>query len=63
MEELRQYVYSLTLICRMIVREGQAMSEYALIPAAIAVAAFLTCKTRGNSVGRALSNVIASSSP
>ncbi len=40
-------------------RKGQAMTEYALILSAVAVVAFLTYESLGNSIGSLLTNVIA----
>ncbi len=39
-------------------RKGQAMTEYALILSAVAVVAFLTYKSLGNTIGTLLNNVI-----
>jgi Flp pilus assembly pilin Flp len=43
---------------RMIARDGQAMTEYALILSAVAVVAFLVYQTLGNNIGSLLNNVI-----
>jgi Flp pilus assembly pilin Flp len=39
-------------------REGQAMTEYALVLAAIAVVSFVTYKALGNQIGTLLNTVI-----
>ncbi len=39
-------------------RKGQAMTEYALILAAIGVVVFLTYQSMGNKIGTVLNNVI-----
>ena len=44
---------------RMTQRKGQAMTEYALILAAIAVVAFVTYQSLGTSITGLLNNVIA----
>ena len=44
---------------RMTQSKGQAMTEYALILAAIAVVAFATYQAMGNSISGLLNNVIA----
>jgi Flp pilus assembly pilin Flp len=43
---------------RMTERKGQAMTEYALILAAVAVVAFVTYQTLGNKIFTLLTNVI-----
>ena len=44
---------------RMTERKGQAMTEYALILAAVAVVAFVTYQSLGTSIKGLLNNVIA----
>lgn len=39
-------------------RKGQAMSEYALVLSAVAIAGFLSFKSVGNKIGTLLNNVI-----
>ncbi len=39
-------------------RKGQAMTEYALILAAIGVVVFITYRSLGNAIGTQLNNVI-----
>ena len=48
-----------TAYVRMTERKGQAMTEYALILAAVAVVAFVTYQTLGGSITTLLSEVIA----
>jgi len=43
---------------RIIARDGQAMTEYALILSAVAVVAFLVYQWLGNNIGTLLNNVI-----
>ncbi|MFI5351490.1 MAG: Flp family type IVb pilin [Candidatus Binatales bacterium] len=43
---------------RIIARDGQAMTEYALILSAVAVVAFLVYQSLGNNIGTLLNNVI-----